>query len=99
MATIVADTCGLHDFLLTPCSQQTFDLLYPQLGGAPHTRAAWEPGRGLAQFGVAGDQITTTFNIFMNVWTGHAGELHIDPPTSVRATASPCAPRWTSTSA
>jgi hypothetical protein len=36
MATIVADTCGRHDFLLTPCSQQTFDLLYPEFGGAPH---------------------------------------------------------------
>jgi len=29
MATVVEDTCGHHDLLLTPCSQQTFDLLYP----------------------------------------------------------------------
>ena len=36
MATITADTCGRHDFLLTPCSQQTFDLLYPEFRGAPH---------------------------------------------------------------
>ena len=35
MATIVADTCGRHDFLLTPCSQQTFDLLYPRVPRCP----------------------------------------------------------------
>ena len=58
-------------------------MLYPQLGGAPHPSCLANLVSGLAQFGVAGDQMTTTFNIFMNVWTGHAGELHIDPPTSV----------------
>ena len=36
MATIVEDTCGRHDILLTPGSQQTFDLLYPELEGAAH---------------------------------------------------------------
>ncbi|MFZ1286885.1 MAG: DUF1989 domain-containing protein, partial [Candidatus Phosphoribacter sp.] len=34
MLRIVEDTCGRHDFLLTPCSQETFDILYPDLGGA-----------------------------------------------------------------
>lgn len=36
MATIIADTFGRHDMLLTPCSQETFDLLYPELTGAGH---------------------------------------------------------------
>lgn len=82
MVTIVADTCGRHDFLLTPCSQQTFDLLYPEFSGAPHPSCLENLCWGLGQFGVIPDQIATTFNIFMNVWTDRAGELHIDPPTS-----------------
>ena len=83
MATIVEDTCGRHDFLLTPCSQQTFDLLYPQLEGAAHPSCLENLCTGLSPFGVSPDQISTTFNIFMNVWTDPCGELHIDPPTSV----------------
>lgn len=83
MATLVEDTCGRHDFLLTPCSQQTFDLLYPELGGAPHPSCFDNLCRGLAPFGIRPDQISTTLNIFMNVWTDASGALHIDPPTSV----------------
>lgn len=83
MAAITADTCGRHDFLLTPCSQRTFDLLYPEFGGAPHPSCLANLCSGLEQFGVTADQIATTFNIFMNVWTGPTGRLHIDPPTSL----------------
>lgn len=83
MATIVADSCGRHDFLLTPCSQQTFDMLYPELHGAPHRSCLDNLTRGLEPFGVVADAIGTTFNIFMNVWPEPGGQLHIDPPTSV----------------
>lgn len=83
MLSIVEDTCGRHDFLLTPCSQDTFDLLYPEFRGAPHPSCFENLSRGLGQFGVTPDQISTTLNIFMNVWTDPSGELHIDPPTSV----------------
>ena len=83
MLTIVEDTCGLHDFLLTPCSQQTFDLLYPDLDGAYHPSCHENLSMGLAPFGIEPDQISTTLNIFMNVWTERDGTLHIDPPTSV----------------
>jgi uncharacterized protein YcgI (DUF1989 family) len=83
MATIIEDTCGRSDFLLTPCSQQTFDLLYPDLNGAEHPSCFENLCLALAQFGVRPDQISTTFNIFMNVWSERSGELHIDPPTSV----------------
>lgn len=82
MATIVEDTCGRHDFLLTPCSQQTFDLLYPEFGGAPHPSCLDNLAGGLAQFGVGKDDIGTTFNIFMNVSWEVDGTLRIDPPTS-----------------
>jgi uncharacterized protein YcgI (DUF1989 family) len=82
LATVVEDTCGRHDFLLTPCSQQTFDLLYPEFQGAYHPSCFENLCTGLAPFGVDPDRISTTLNIFMNVWTDRTGELHIDPPTS-----------------
>jgi uncharacterized protein YcgI (DUF1989 family) len=83
MLTVVEDTCGRHDFLLTPCSQDTFDLLYPEFDGAYHPSCLENLSTGLAPFGVRPDEIGTTLNIFMNVWPEPGGELHIDPPTSV----------------
>ncbi|GAA6527593.1 urea carboxylase-associated family protein [Intrasporangium sp. DVR] len=83
MATVVEDTCGQHDFLLTPCSQQTFDLLYPELGGAYHPSCFENLATNLGPLGVDPDRISTTLNIFMNVWVERDGRLHIDPPTSV----------------
>ena len=83
MLTVVDDTCGRHDFLLTPCSQDTFDLLYPEFDGAYHPSCLENLSTGLAPFGVRPDEIGTTLNIFMNVWPEPGGELHIDPPTSV----------------
>jgi uncharacterized protein len=82
LLTIVEDTCGRHDFLLTPCSQDTFDLLYPELERAPHPSCLQNLHSGLAPFGVGLDQISTTLNIFMNVWADPSGGLHIDPPVS-----------------
>lgn len=82
MFTIVEDTCGRHDFTLTPCSQETFDLLYPEHAGAAHPSCLDNLHQGLARFGVAKDRIATSFNIFMNVWTDPDGTLHIDPPRS-----------------
>ncbi|MDR6864433.1 urea carboxylase-associated family protein [Phycicoccus sp. 3266] len=83
MLTVVEDTCGHHDILLTPCSQQTFDLLYPEFEGAYHPSCLENLVTGLEPFGVVADQVSTTLNIFMNVWSERSGELHIDPPTSV----------------
>lgn len=80
MVTVEEDTCGRHDFLLTPCSQQTFDLLYPEFEGAPHPSCLANLAAGLAAFGVDADEIGTSFNIFMNVWVDRDGGLHIDPP-------------------
>jgi uncharacterized protein len=83
MAVVVEDTCGRHDFLLTPCSQQTFDLLYPEFEGAYHPSCFENLATTMAPHGVDPDRIGTTLNIFMNVWAEREGELHIDPPTSV----------------
>ena len=80
MFTIVADTVGRHDFLLTPCSQEMFEILYRHQGHHPscfenlHT--------SMAAFGVAPDQIGTTFNIFMNVTVDEAGRLTVGVPRS-----------------
>ena len=82
MFSILEDECGRHDFTLTPCSQQTFDLLYPDFHGAEHPSCLNNLAAGLAPYGVAVDQIGTSFNIFMNVWTDRDGTLHIDPPRS-----------------
>lgn len=82
MATVIEDTCGRHDLLLTPCSQQTFDLLYPDLEGAYHPSCYENLSTQMARFDVDPDRISTTLNIFMNVWAERNGELHIDPPTS-----------------
>jgi uncharacterized protein YcgI (DUF1989 family) len=82
MFTIVEDDCGRHDVTLTPCSQETFDLLYPDFRGAAHPSCLDNLHGGLATYGVDVDDISTSFNIFMNVWTDPDGSLHIDPPLS-----------------
>ncbi len=80
MAKVVDDTVGVHDLTLTPCSQATFDLLYPEFAGAPHPSCFANLCQALAPFGVDPDRIGTTLNVFMDVWTDDRGELHIDPP-------------------
>lgn len=82
MLTVVEDQCGRHDFTLTPCSQQTFDLLYPEFNGALHPSCLDNLHAGLSPFGVGVDAIGTSLNIFMNVWSDPDGTLHIDPPLS-----------------
>jgi uncharacterized protein YcgI (DUF1989 family) len=80
MLTIVADTVGRHDFLFTPCSGDTFSIIYKSSGY--HPSCFENLVRGLAEFGVAADAIPTTFNIFMNVDVAGSGELTIRPPRS-----------------
>ncbi len=80
MATIVEDSVGIHDLTLTPCSQETFDILYPQFGGAPHPSCFGNIAAAIRPYGVSPDTIGTTLNVFMDVWTDSSGELHIDPP-------------------
>ena len=80
MAEVVDDTVGIHDLTLTPCSQATFDLLYPEFEGAPHPSCFGNLCAALAPFGVDPDRIGATLNVFMDVWTDEQGELHIDPP-------------------
>ena len=81
MLEIVSDTVGRHDFLLTPCSADTFRLLYDDL--APHRGCFGNLAGALEPYGIAPDQIPTAFNCFMNVPVdGATGELKVLPPLS-----------------
>ena len=80
MFAIVEDDVGRHDFLLTPCSRETFAIIYKNTDYHPSCfENLW---RNLAAFGVAPDAIPTTLNIFMNVAVGSDGTLSILPPRS-----------------
>ena len=80
MWTIVGDSVGRHDFLLTPCSPDTFRIIYGNTGH--HPSCFDNLSSALARFGIAPDAIPTTLNVFMNVEVAPSGELRILPPRS-----------------
>ena len=80
MLAIAGDDVGRHDFLLTPCSPETFQIIYKN--NAPHPSCFANLATSLASFGIAPDSIPTTFNIFMNVEIDANGALKILPPRS-----------------
>src|SRR6185503_17047475 len=80
MFTIAEDTAGRHDFLLTPCSQEMFEILYKHKG---HHPSCFENlCNSLKEHGISGSQISTTFNIFMNVKVDPKGKVTVDVPIS-----------------
>ncbi len=81
MFSILEDRVGKHDFLLTPCSPETFEILYEGHEGY-HPSCLENLTKNLQQFGIAEDDIPTTFNVFMNVDVLPSGELNIGPPLS-----------------
>jgi uncharacterized protein YcgI (DUF1989 family) len=81
MLDIVSDDVGRHDFLLTPCSKDTFRIIYGD--EAPHRGCFGNLAAALAPHGVTEDMIPTAFNVFMNVPVdGATGELRVEPPLS-----------------
>ena len=80
MWVIEEDTVGRHDFLLTPCSSETFTIIYGHTGH--HPSCFDNLSKAFAPFGIAPDSIPTTLNIFMNVVVQPSGELQILPPLS-----------------
>jgi uncharacterized protein YcgI (DUF1989 family) len=81
MLEIVEDTVGRHDFLLTPCSIDTFSHFYPNLPS--HRGCFGNLAEALAPFGVTPDQIPVAFNCFMNVLiNAESGKLKVRPPIS-----------------
>lgn len=78
---IIADDVGRHDFLLTPCSKDTFRIIYGDTD--PHRGCFGNLAIALAPYGVTEDMIPVAFNCFMNVPVdGTTGELRVDPPLS-----------------
>jgi uncharacterized protein YcgI (DUF1989 family) len=81
MLDIVEDTVGMHDFLLTPCSRETFAICYDDHD--PHPGCFGNLCGALAPYGVAPDSIGNAFNCFMNVPVdGETGRLRVLPPIS-----------------
>ena len=80
MFTIVHDDVGRHDFLLTPCSPETFQIIYRN--DSYHPSCFENLHTHLARFGIAADSIPTTLNLFMNVEIAGDGRLTIRPPRS-----------------
>ena len=81
MLTIVEDRVGRHDFLLTPCSPETFEMLYENHQGY-HPSCLENLAKSLGDYGVIGDDVPTTFNVFMNVEVSSSGEISIGLPLS-----------------
>ncbi len=78
---IVADSVGRHDFLLTPCSVDTFRHFYPD--EPPHRGCFGNLAEALAPYGVVPDRIPVAFNCFMNVpIDAETGRLRVLPPIS-----------------
>lgn len=81
MFRIGEDRVRRHDFLLTPCSADTFRIIYGH--EHPHRGCHGNLSEALAPFGITRDQIPVTFNIFMNVdVNGETGEIAVRPPRS-----------------
>lgn len=81
MLDIVEDMVGMHDFLLTPCSRDTFRICYDDHD--PHPGCFGNLAAALAPYGVLPDAIPSAFNCFMNVPVdGATGRLQVLPPTS-----------------
>lgn len=86
LLTIVEDSVGRHDFLLTPCSSHTFRIIYGD--SEPHRGCFGNLAHALEPFGIAADRIPVAFNIFMNVEVdGATGQIAVRPPLSTAGDA------------
>jgi uncharacterized protein len=81
MFTILEDTCGRHDFTLTPCSKDTFAIIYGEHEGRPGCEG--NLAMALAPYGIGVDRIPIAFNVFMHVAVDAAsGRIEVRPPLS-----------------
>ncbi len=80
MMNILEDTNGRNDFLLAPCSKETFQIMYnnPEY----HPSCFENLYTSLAPYDIKPDDVPTAFNIFMNVQFAEDGKLSVDPPLS-----------------
>ncbi len=81
LLTIVRDDAATHDFLLAPCSRDTWRICY----GGEHDDVPGCFGNlaaALDGYGVPPDAIPTSFNIFMRVARKRSGRLQVLAPTA-----------------
>lgn len=80
MLEIIEDTCGVHDFLVTPCSLQMFQMLDSSC--KYHPSCEENLISAFHQFDLNFNHIDTTFNIFMNVAVEADGKIKVVTPKS-----------------
>lgn len=81
MLRIISDTCGRHDFLLTPCSKDTFRIIYHD--EEPHQGCLGNLAAVLKGYNIDEDSIPVAFNCFMNVvLDADTGIIKVEPPIS-----------------
>ena len=81
MFEIVEDTCGRHDFTLTPCSKDTFSIIYGETEGRPGCEGNLV--QALGPYGIGTDRIPIAFNVFMHVAVdADSGKIAVLPPLS-----------------
>lgn len=80
MMKILEDTNGRNDFLLAPCSPETFQIMYnnPEY----HPSCFENLYTNLKPYNILPDDIPTAFNIFMNVQFNDKGKISVLPPSS-----------------
>lgn len=81
MMKIVEDTNGRNDFLLAPCSPETFKIMYDYQDD--HPSCLNNLFENLEPYGITIDDIPNAFNIFMNVQFDNDGAISVLPPTSI----------------
>lgn len=77
LARIVADTVGVHDILLSPCSRAMFE----RRGEREHPSCHENLSRVLLPFELGDDDVTATLNVFMDVRVAD-NAVRIYPPPS-----------------
>lgn len=80
MMKIIEDTNGRNDFLLAPCSPETFEIMYEHNGY--HPNCFENLYKNLKPYNIEPDDVPTAFNIFMNVQFASDGKLKVLPPLS-----------------
>lgn len=81
MLKILKDEVGRHDFTLTPCSKDTFRIIYGDEN--PHRGCQGNLEAALAPYGIGPDDIPIAFNVFMHVAVdGQTGKIDVLPPLS-----------------
>lgn len=81
MFDMIEDTVKRHDFLLTPCSSDTFRIIYGHT--APHRGCFGNLSHVLQEYGIVPDNIPVSFNVFMHVTVDpETGKIAVLPPKS-----------------